>query len=123
LVLITINHPGGWSWVVFFLMMSFFPPPQSVTAMGSPTNASSSRSFTDRQAMGSAASTAKTTPRASAVRGAGRDFTGTETETAACPAIVTPKVAGERGQKGRGKDGGEKGKKGEKREGRRTGRP
>jgi hypothetical protein len=60
--------------------------------MGSPTNASSSRSFTDRQAMGSAASTAKTTPRASAVRGAGRDFTGTETETAACPAIVTPKV-------------------------------
>lgn len=44
--------------------------------------------------MDSVASTAVTTPRAFTARGAEKDFTDTERETAVCPAIVTPKVDG-----------------------------
>lgn len=61
-------------------------------ATGSPSDASLIRNFTGRQEMESAASTAMTTPMAFTVRGARKDFTDTETETAAYPAIVTPKV-------------------------------
>lgn len=60
--------------------------------MGSPGNASLIMNFTGRQEMDSGASTAMTTPMAFTVRGAGKDFTGREKETAVCPAIVTPKV-------------------------------
>lgn len=65
-------------------------------ATGSPSDASLIRNFTGRQEMESAASTAMTTPMAFTVRGARKDFTDTETETAAYPAIVTPKVVGKR---------------------------
>lgn len=63
-----------------------------MTAMGSPANVSSIRSFTDRQAMGSAASTALTTRMAFTARGAGRASTDTERGIAAYPATVTPEV-------------------------------
>lgn len=43
--------------------------------------------------MGSGASTARTTLMACTARDAGRASTGARTETAACPATVTPKVA------------------------------
>lgn len=61
-------------------------------AMGSPGSVSSIRNFTDKLAMDSAVSTAMTTLMAFTVRGARTAFTGTEKETAVCPAIVTPKV-------------------------------
>lgn len=61
-------------------------------AMGSPGSASLIMNFTGRQETDSAASTAGTTPMAFAARGAGKDFTDTEKETAVCPATVTPKV-------------------------------
>ena len=63
-------------------------------AVGSPGNACLMRNFTDRQEMDSAASTAVTTRVAFTARGARKDFTARETETAVYPAIVTPKVAG-----------------------------
>lgn len=63
-----------------------------MTAMGSPSNASLTGSFTGRQGTDSAASTAKTTPRAFTASGARKDSTDREKETAVYPAIVTPKV-------------------------------
>lgn len=61
-------------------------------AMGSPGNASLIVTFTGRQEMDSVASAAMTTRTAFTVRGAEKDFTDRERETAVCPAIVTPKV-------------------------------
>lgn len=61
-------------------------------AMGNPDSASLTRSSTGRQAMGSAASTVRTTQPEFTARGAGRAFTGSESETAACPATATQKV-------------------------------
>lgn len=61
-------------------------------AMGSPGSASLTRSSIDRQAMGSVASTAMTIRPGFTARGAGRGFTGSETEIAACPATATQKV-------------------------------
>lgn len=66
--------------------------------------------------MGSAASTATTTQPELTVRGAGRAFTGSESETAAYPATATQKVCGERAKEG------ESGDEGGKREGRERGR-
>lgn len=68
--------------------------------MGNPDSASLTRSSTDRQAMGSAASTVTTTQPELTARGAGRAFTGNESETAACPATATRKVGGERAKEG-----------------------
>lgn len=76
-------------------------------ATGSPGDASLIRNFTGRQEMDSVASTAMTTLMAFTVRGARKDFTDTEKETAAYPAIVTPKVVGEKGkERGRRIEGG-----------------
>lgn len=61
-------------------------------AVGSPANASLIRSFTDRQATGSAASTALTTRMAFTARGARRGSTDRERGIAAYPATVTPEV-------------------------------
>lgn len=61
-------------------------------AMGSPGNVSLIRSSIDRQAAGSAASTATTTLPEFIARGAGRGSTGSETEIAAYPATATQKV-------------------------------
>lgn len=96
-----IQHLGEWA-LSFLLTEPFSPDPQSVIAMGSPSNASLIRNFSDRQEMDSAASAARTTLMALAVRGARRGFTGRERETAAYPATVTPKVVGQKGEEGEG---------------------
>lgn len=83
--------------------------------MGNPDSASLIRNSTDRQAMGSAASTATTTQPEFTARGAGRAFTGSESETAACPATATQKVGGKRAKEGESRE------EGEKREGREKG--
>lgn len=95
----------------FLLTGFFFPDPQSVTAMGSPGNVSLIKNFTGRQGMDSAASTAMTTPVAFTASGARKDSTDREKETAVYPATVTPKVPGEKGQRGRRRRGGRQGRK------------
>lgn len=77
------------------------------------------RSSIDRQAMGSVASTAMTIRPGFTARGAGRGFTGSETEIAACPATATQKVGGKKVKEGerRLRDGRRKeSEKGERRE-------
>lgn len=61
-------------------------------AMGSPGSVSSIRSFTDKQEMDSAVSTAMTTQMALAVSTARTGSTDRGRGIAACPATVTPKV-------------------------------
>lgn len=73
--------------------------------MGNPDSASLIRSSIDRQAMGSAVSTAMTTQLGLIARGAGRDFTGIEKETAAYPATATQKVGGQRAKEGERREG------------------
>lgn len=103
-----IQHLGEWA-LSFLLTEPFSPDPQSVIAVGSPSNASLIRNFSDRQEMDSAAWAARTTLMALAARGARRGSTGRETETAAYPATVTPKVVGQRERRGR--EAGEKGRR------------
>lgn len=98
--------PGRMSLCSLLTVFSF-PAPQSAIAMGSPSNASMIGIFTGRRGTGSAASTALTTPAAFTASGARKGSTGREKETAAYPATVTPKVAGERAKKEGDREGNE----------------